>query len=110
VSLQEFDQIRESEISIINRLAAEREDNVMWREFRTRLLRNMGLVRVTLSCSSMQLSWDGVLKPTSTTVMTLNCMQHWLGKWHCCIEQYAKVVCFIKSTIFITYYVGHLVQ
>lgn len=45
---QEFDQIRESEISIINRLAAEREDNVMWREFRTRLLRNMGLVRVDL--------------------------------------------------------------
>jgi hypothetical protein len=37
--------VSESEISIINRLAAERQDNVMWREFRTRLLRNMGLVR-----------------------------------------------------------------
>ena len=41
---QEFDATREGEISIINRLAAERQDNVMWREFRTRLLRNMGLV------------------------------------------------------------------
>lgn len=37
----------ESEISIINRLAAERQDNVMWREFRAKLLRNMGLVRHT---------------------------------------------------------------
>lgn len=43
--VQEFDSTKESEISIINRLAAERQDNVMWREFRTRLLRNMGLVR-----------------------------------------------------------------
>jgi hypothetical protein len=72
VSPQELDKIRESEISIINRLAAEREDNVMWREFRTRLLRNMGLVSADTELQgSMQLSWDGVIKPTSTTIMTL---------------------------------------
>jgi len=45
VCLQEFDATSESEISIINRLAAERQDNLMWREYRVRLLRNMGLVR-----------------------------------------------------------------
>lgn len=45
VCQQEFDATSESEISIINRLAAERQDNLMWREYRTRLLRNMGLVR-----------------------------------------------------------------
>jgi hypothetical protein len=52
---QEFDSTTESEISVINRLAAERQDNVMWREFRTRLLRNMGLVSVGPSRASF--SW-----------------------------------------------------
>jgi hypothetical protein len=56
--LQEFDAVSESEISIINRLSAERQDNVMWREFRTRLLRNMGLVRrcTTVNSSLAQLA------------------------------------------------------
>lgn len=51
-AVQEFDSTTESEISIINRLAAERQDNVMWREFRTRLLRNMGLVSAGRSSAS----------------------------------------------------------
>eukprot|EP00879_Flechtneria_rotunda_P026500 GHRR01028258.1.p1 GENE.GHRR01028258.1~~GHRR01028258.1.p1 ORF type:complete len:153 (+),score=37.25 GHRR01028258.1:514-972(+) len=45
VHLQDFDRIQEGELSTISRLAAEREDNMMWKEFRERLLRNMGLVR-----------------------------------------------------------------
>lgn len=42
----------ESEISVINRLAAEREDNLMWKEYRVRLLRNMGLVSGLLGAVS----------------------------------------------------------
>ncbi|WIA08767.1 hypothetical protein OEZ85_008190 [Tetradesmus obliquus] len=42
-SLEEFDSIQEGELSTISRLAAEREDNMMWKEFRERLLRNIGL-------------------------------------------------------------------
>lgn len=46
--LQEFDSIQEGELSTISRLAAEREDNMMWKEFRERLLRNIGLVSALL--------------------------------------------------------------
>ena len=46
--LQVFDSIQEGELSTISRLAAEREDNMMWKEFRERLLRNIGLVSATL--------------------------------------------------------------
>jgi hypothetical protein len=42
--LQEFDSIEEGELSTLSRLAAEREDNMMWKEFRERLLHNIGLV------------------------------------------------------------------
>jgi hypothetical protein len=42
--MQEFDQIEEGELSKISRLAAEREDNMMWKEFREKLLLNIGLV------------------------------------------------------------------
>jgi hypothetical protein len=44
--LQEFDSIQEGELSTLSRLAAEREDNMMWKEFRERLLHNIGLVSV----------------------------------------------------------------
>lgn len=42
--LQEFDRINEGELSAVTRLASEREDNMMWKEFRDKLLKNLGLV------------------------------------------------------------------
>lgn len=47
--MQASDHIHEGEISALNRLGAERMDNLMWKEFRVRLLRNMGLVSVPRS-------------------------------------------------------------
>jgi hypothetical protein len=59
--LQEFDTIQEGELSRLTRLATEREDNMMWKEFREALLRNIGLVRAAaaacarvISCGHMQ--------------------------------------------------------
>jgi hypothetical protein len=51
--LQEFDKIQEGELSTLSRLAAEREDSMMWKEFRERLLRNIGLVSAAGDHSSV---------------------------------------------------------
>lgn len=37
-------QVREGELSLLSRRVAEREDDMMWREFRDRLYYNLGLV------------------------------------------------------------------
>ena len=44
-SLEEFDATSEGELSALARRAAEEEDDIMWREFRERLLHGLGLVR-----------------------------------------------------------------
>jgi hypothetical protein len=54
---QEFDAIQEGELSTLSRLAAEREDNMMWKEFRERLLRNIGLVSAAVRLQRETAFW-----------------------------------------------------
>ena len=43
--MQEFDQLGgEGELSVLNRLVAQREDDMMYGEFKERMLYNLGLV------------------------------------------------------------------
>jgi hypothetical protein len=42
--LQEFDGIRESELTALSTRIAEREDGIMWKEFRERFMFHLGLV------------------------------------------------------------------
>jgi hypothetical protein len=45
LTLDEFDATKEGELSALARRAAEAEDDLQWREFRRRMLYNLGLVR-----------------------------------------------------------------
>ncbi len=41
---QEFDRIDEGEVSALSQQVAKREEAMMWREFREKMLYNLGLV------------------------------------------------------------------
>lgn len=61
LSLQEFDQVDEGEISKLNRLVAQREESTMVKEFQQKILYNLGLVGEDL------LELRGRAKPSKPT-------------------------------------------
>eukprot|EP00877_Chromochloris_zofingiensis_P009545 jgi/Chrzof1/4844/Cz15g01100.t1 len=76
-TLEEFDAAQEGEYSALNRAVAAEEDELMWREFRERLMWNLGLAGVDLwdtrghaRAQRPKEGWDWVVHPLQTKKKT----------------------------------------